>query len=137
MAEKEVPVRLGKSYPVLDKIAVVVGMTVLVIWAGALLYMSTRNHTVLRQPGITTRAKRTQPPPAVQAAHWLPPQGVVLTLVSPDHYKADNGTLIITNGCAEPAEDVTAILQYDARAPETDDVVTFPSGAACRVVYVK
>jgi hypothetical protein len=136
LAGKAAPVRLGKSYPVLDKIAVVVGMMLFVIGSGMWIYMSARSHVVVRPPGITPMTKRTPTPPA-QAVHWLPPQGVVLTLISADHYKADDGTLIITDGCLEPAEDVTAILQYDARAPETDDVVSFPSGAACRVVHVK
>ena len=70
------------------------------------------------------------------AAHTLTPQTLVLTQVSSDHYKADDGTLVVTEGCGEPAKKAAATLRYDSEASNTDNTVTFPSGGSCLIAYM-
>jgi len=70
------------------------------------------------------------------AARTSAPQTLVLTLISSDHYQADDGTLVVTDGCAEPAKKIAATIQYAPQLASTDDKVTFPSGRSCAIAYV-
>jgi hypothetical protein len=127
----QTPAPLGKSYPLLDKIAVALGMAAVAICVGVLMYMFAANHHKVRAPRRDAPSKRTH------VSRWIPPQGVVLSRVSWDHYRADDGKVVVTEDCLEPAEQVVAILQYDPDDPDADDLLSFPSGDTCRVVSVQ
>jgi hypothetical protein len=72
----------------------------------------------------------------VQHLSAVPPQSVVLTRVSRDHYKAEDGTLIVTNGCRETAAKAPATLEYNPQL-EISNKLTFPSGRSCIVEAMK
>lgn len=66
----------------------------------------------------------------------LTPETFLLTQTSSDHYKAEDGTLVITEGCREPAQKAAATLRYDSQAANADNKVTFPSGGSCVIAVM-
>jgi hypothetical protein len=85
---------------------------------------------------VPTAADSVQPQSAQPQSNWAPVQSVVLTRVSRDHYRAEDGTLIVTTRCAERAEKIAATLHFEYEADASEHKVTFPSGRSCAVDFV-
>jgi hypothetical protein len=117
-----------------SRTAVVVAWSFIALLVGAVFVV---NRFQTPEPTASAPATGSAQPPSVQPqSTWAPVQSVVLTRVSRDHYRAEDGTLIVTTRCAERAQKVTATLHFDYQADASEHKVTFPSGRSCAVDFV-
>jgi len=120
-----------ETSPPLDKVTVwsgIVLVAVVAVAAGIVIatYVISPNTVPEQTVGATAESTQTQSGPA---SHF------VVTRISSDHYRAEDGTEILTRDCAEPAARVVVTFKYDFQGDQANNKITFPSGRSCSVIY--